>query len=157
MPGFLCTLLECQWFVFAFTFLTLWWSLGGVLYDERLIAVREEPVWYPEFSQRNVTDGMLSSWKLPGGVVSQICSGSWSKLRRSLSTPCSLLFGGVSTNLPLRTSTTMRCGSACSTRFWWRGAHAPHCSTVVCDGNIERKRSSMEVFSTLRQEEKVAE
>ena len=32
----------------------------------------EEPVWYPDFYQRDVADGMLSPSKLPGDVVSPI-------------------------------------------------------------------------------------
>ena len=63
---------------------------------------------------------------------SQTVFWRWLKLRKSLRSPCSLLLGCVSTHLPWRTTSALRCGGLCWTRSgskehtrrtaWWLNA-----------------------------------
>ena len=86
---------------------------GKQLHDERVTAVREEPDFHREVYLRDVTYGMPSPWKLPVDVVSQSFQ-DLIKVAEEIESAVQPVIGfGFHSYLPMRTTTTMRCGWLC--------------------------------------------
>ena len=80
-------------------FQPLYPDTGAPLFDDGVIAEREESNFHIEFHQRDVTDGTRSPWKVPVDAVSE-----------SFHEVITIAEKIESTVQPLRTRTMMRCG-----------------------------------------------